>query len=161
MTKINIRNILPADNVTIAKIIRDTLMEFGAARPGTVYYDADTDRLSEIFAIDNGTYFIAEVDGQIAGGAGIYPTAGLGAKTCELVKMYLLPSARALGLGRQLMQKCIDFAGSHGYKKIYLETMPELSLAIRLYEKTGFETLEAPLGHTGHFGCGIYMMKEI
>ena len=161
MANINLRPISSSDNVAIAHIIRSTLSEFGAARPGTVYYDESTDRLSEIFNRAGSIYYIAEQDGIVVGGAGIYPTDGLGDTTCELVKMYLLPSARGIGLGKMLMNKCIDFARESGYIEIYLETMPELSQAIGLYEKVGFERLSAPLGSSGHFGCGICMLKKI
>ena len=159
--KITIRTISPADNAAIAHIIRSTLLEFGAARPGTVYYDESTDRLSEIFSAPGSIYYIAEQDGAIMGGAGIYPTEGLGNATCELVKMYLLPAARGIGLGRMLMERCISFAAGAGYEQIYLETMPELSQAIGLYEKVGFKRLSASLGSSGHFGCGIWMLKKI
>ena len=160
-SNILLRPITSADNVAIAKVIRDSLMEFGAARPGTVYYDESTDRLSDIFDIDHSRYFIAERDGILLGGAGIYPTDGLGDDTCELVKMYLLPEARGIGIGLLLMQQCIDFAIKTGYKQIYLETLPELTLAIGLYQKVGFRRLSAPLGASGHFGCDIWMLKQI
>ena len=150
-----------ADNTAIAQIIRGTLSEFGVARPGTVYYDESTDHLSDVFAAPGSIYYIMRVDGAIVGGAGIYPTAGLGDGICELVKMYLLPQARGLGLGRMLMERCILFAKAQGYEQLYLETMPELSLAIGLYEKMGFTRLTAPLGNSGHFGCGIWMLKNI
>ena len=156
-----IRPIEAQDNAAIAKVIRDTLMEFGAARPGTVYYDENTDRLSEIFNIPKGAYYIAEQNGMVIGGAGIYPTYGLGDTTCELVKMYLLPKARGKGIGKALMNKCIDFAVVNGYRQIYLETMPELSNAITLYEKFDFKRLDGPLGQSGHFGCGIWMLRDI
>jgi putative acetyltransferase len=126
-----------------------------------VYYDESTDRLSEVFAVEGSCYFIAEQDGVILGGAGIYPTAGLDPDTCELVKMYLIPAARRQGLGRKLIEHCIDVARHHGYRQIYLETMPELSKAISLYEKMGFLRLDGPLGSTGHFGCGIWMLKTL
>jgi putative acetyltransferase len=161
MDETSIRTIGPNDNAIIASIIRATLTEFGAARPGTVYYDEATDKLSDVFDVPRGTYFIAELDGEIVGGAGIYPTDGLDEKTCELVKMYLLPIARGKGIGRALMNQCIDFAKSEGYDQIYLETMPELSNAIHLYEKMGFKNLNGPLGESGHFGCGIWMLKDI
>ncbi len=157
----DLRLISSDDNAAIAKIIRDTLVEFGASRPGTVYYDESTDRLSEVFDKAGSAYFIAEKDGIIIGGAGIYPTENLGDGTCELVKMYLLPQARGLGLGKLLMDKCISFAAAAGYRQIYLETMPELTLAIGLYQRTGFERLPAPLGASGHFGCGIWMLRQI
>lgn len=161
MHKINLRPISPADDAIIAHIIRATLSEYGAARPGTVYYDEATDRLSEVFDKDGSIYYIAELDGMVVGGAGIYPTDGLGDTTCELVKMYLLPSARGIGLGKKLMNKCIDHARDAGYDQIYLETMPELKEAIGLYESMGFERLSAPLGYSGHYGCGIWMVKKL
>ena len=161
MNEITIRQIQPEDNPTIASIIRGTLMEFGAARPGTVYYDESTDRLSSVFNVSRGVYYIAEQDGIMLGGAGIYPTEGLGDTTCELVKMYLLPAARGKGIGKALMNKCIEFAKENHYTQIYLETMPELSNAIKLYEKFGFKSLNGPLGQSGHFGCGIWMLKDL
>lgn len=47
---VTIRPIQPSDNTFIAKIIRDTLAEFGANHPGTVYYDPTTDALYELFS---------------------------------------------------------------------------------------------------------------
>ena len=80
---------------------------------------------------------------------------------CELVKMYLLPQARGHGLGRLLIEKCIDAAAENGFKKIYLETMPELKQALHVYEKFGFEYLNGPMGNSGHTGCSLWMLKEI
>src|SRR5688500_13177038 len=140
-SSIRVRTIAPEDNQQLARIIRSTLTEFGAARPGTVYYDPTTDALYELFRREGSIYFVAEKDGKIVGGGGIYPSLGLPADTCELVKMYLLPDARGVGLGRLLIQKCIDFATEWGYKNVYLETMSELKQALATYAKFGFEYL--------------------
>ena len=75
--------------------------------------------------------------------------------------MYLLPEARGKGLGKALVNSCIDFAIKNGYKKVYLETMPELQNAVNMYEKMGFTLLQGPLGNTGHFACSIRMLKDI
>lgn len=158
---INIRTIQPADNPIIAKIIRDTLVEFGANHPGTVYYDNTTDALYELFQKEKSIYFIAEKDSIIVGGGGIYPTDGLPADTCELVKMYLLPEARGTGLGSQLITKCIKQAIVFGFSKIYLETMNELKAALKVYERMGFTYLTGPMGNSGHFGCPLWMIKEV
>jgi putative acetyltransferase len=156
-----IRNIRKQDDYRLAEIIRATLAEFRANKPGTVYYDASTDHLSEVFKKERSTYFVACADKEIIGGAGVYPSAGLPSDTCELVKMYLLPQARGKGLGYELLSRCERFAHETGYRKLYLETMPELNMAITLYEKFGFERLSAPLGNTGHTGCDIWMIKAI
>jgi putative acetyltransferase len=162
MQDILIRPIQQTDNAAIANIIRRSLEEFGANHPGTVYYDDSTDHLFELFQSTPGSaYFIAEKEGQVLGGAGIFPTEGLPEATCELVKMYLSPSARGLGLGRQMITHCLETAKETGYTSVYLETMPELKKAVSVYEKFGFSFLPAPMGNTGHSGCDIWMLKEL
>jgi putative acetyltransferase len=160
MNDLNIRNIQPPDNPFIATIIRDTLAEFGANKPGTVYYDASTDSLYELFQTQGAAYFIALLNNEIVGGGGIYPTDGLPENTCELVKMYLVPKARGTGLGKTIIERSLDFAKEAGYKNIYLETMPELKQAQKVYAKFGFEYLDGPMGNSGHTGCSLWMLKR-
>ena len=156
-----IRSIQQSDNPFLSKIIKETLAEFGANYPGTVYFDAITDSLFQLFQHAGSVYFVAELNGEIVGGGGIYPTDGLPADTCELVKMYLLPQARGTGLGRTLIEKCIAFAKNYGYKNVYLETMPELKQALNIYAKFGFEYLKAPMGNSGHTGCSLWMLRSL
>ena len=156
---VTIRDLQKEDNPALAKVVRDTLAEFGANHPNTVYYDPTTDTLFEVFQTPRSKYFLAELNNKIVGGGGIYPTDGLPPDTCELVKMYLLPEARGLGLGRTLIEKCIEAAAENGFKKIYLETMPELKQALSVYEKFGFEYLKGPMGKSGHTGCSLWMLK--
>jgi putative acetyltransferase len=161
MNAIVIRQIQPSDNPFLSKIIKGTLAEFGANHPGTVYYDASTDALFELFQIKGAVYFVAELNGEVVGGGGIYPTDGLPTDTCELVKMYLLPQARGTGLGKTLIEKCIAFGKESGYKNVYLETMPELKQALNVYAKFGFEYLKGPMGNSGHTGCSLWMLKSL
>lgn len=156
-----IRPIEPSDNPVIATIIRDTLKEFGANHPGTVYYDPTTDALYELFQKERAVYNIAAINGKIVGGGGIYPTNGLPGDTCELVKMYLLPEARGTGLGSQLIALCLEQAKANGFKKVYLETMTELKAALKVYARMGFTYLDGPMGNSGHFGCPLWMIKEL
>jgi len=158
---VNIRDLRKEDNPALAKIVKDTLAEFGANHPNTVYYDPTTETLFEVFQTPRSKYFLAELNNKIVGGGGIYPTTGLPEDTCELVKMYLLPEARGRGLGRMLIEKCIEAAAENGFKKIYLETMPELRQALNVYEKFGFEYLKGPMGNSGHTGCTRWMLKEL
>ena len=156
-----IRDLRKEDNPALAKVVKNTLAEFGANHPNTVYYDPTTDTLFEVFQTPRSKYFLAELNNKIVGGGGIYPTDGLPPDTCELVKMYLLPEARGLGLGRTLIEKCIEAAAENGFKKIYLETMPELKQALSVYEKFGFEFLKGPMGNSGHTGCSLWMLKQL
>jgi len=159
---ISIVAIQPQHNVAIATIIRAALKEFNANKPGTVYFDATTDALFELFnANTKSKYFVALQNNEVVGGAGIFPTEGLPNDTCELVKMYLHPSVRNIGLGKLMIAQCIATAKAMGFKKIYLETLPELNKAVKVYEAFGFNYLPQPLGNSGHTGCDIWMIKDI
>ena len=159
---VQIRPIALADNKAIATIIRTALTEFGSNKPGTVFYDDTTDHLYELFqSTPRSAYFVAEKNGELIGGAGIFPTEGLPANTCELVKMYLHKSARGMGLGRYMIDQCILTAKEKGFTQIYLETMPELKKAVSVYEKFGFHYLNGPMGNSGHNGCDIWMLREL
>ena len=161
MNNIVIRNIRASDNPYLARIVKDTLAEFGANHPNTVYYDPTTDALYELFQKKGAAYFVAELNGEIVGGGGIYPTDGLPDGTCELVKMYLLPHARGSGLGRTLIEKCLAIAKEYGYKQVYLESMPELKQALKIYAKFGFDYLKGPMGNSGHTGCSLWMLRGL
>lgn len=156
-----IRPIQSSDNEALAIIVRNSLAEFGANKPGTVFYDPTTDALNELFQTQGSFYFVAEVDGTVFGGGGIFPTEALPPKTCELVKMYLHKDARGKGWGKQLIEHCLQWAKANGYEYCYLETMPELKQALKIYEFFGFEYLDGPLGNSGHFGCDRWMLKKL
>jgi putative acetyltransferase len=158
---IEIRPIKPEDNAAIARIIRATLTEFGANHPGTVFTDPTTDDLYSLFRTTGSFYHVAEYQGELLGGAGIFPSEGLPAGTCELVKMYLIPAARSIGLGRRMIADGLEKARSMGYRHVYIETMPELSRAVDVYRRFGFRDLTGPLGNTGHFGCSVWMMLDL
>lgn len=154
-----IRKIQPADNQTLGTLIQQVLKEFGVNRPGTAYFDPELFSLSTLFETPGSSYWVAEIDGELVGGGGIFPTKGLDPTCVELVKFYLLPTARGKGFGKELLLHCCAGAKEMGYQSIYLETMPELTIAVPLYEKTGFRHLTAPLGDSGHYACTIWMHK--
>lgn len=158
---ITFRNLEKRDNKEIANLIRSVFREFDIARPGTVYFDPTTDDLFTLFQRPGSEYWIAEDEGIIIGGCGVFSTQGLPEGCGELVKLYLLPDHRKKGIGRLLMEKTFESARKFGYKQLYLESLPELSRAISLYEKAGFRMISAPLGCSGHFGCNIWMFKDL
>jgi putative acetyltransferase len=159
---ITIRNIQPEDNVELARIIRESLVEFGVPKIGSVYSDPDTDRLFQLFEEARAScYFVAEEDGQLIGGCGIYPTPGLPAGYAELVKLYLTTATRGRGIGKMMMDKCYEAAKELGYTHLYLESFPQLAKAVSVYKKAGFKPLEGPMGNSGHFAVTIWMLKEL
>lgn len=158
--ELEIRPIQPEDNAALASVIRSVLEEFDAAKPGTVYTDPTTDNLFELFQTPQSAYFVALLNDEIVGGCGIYPTKGLPEGCTELVKLYLASVTRGKGLGKALMERCFEIAQQNGYTEIYLETLPELHIAVGLYERLGFEYLEKPYGESGHFACDLWMARK-
>ena len=158
---INFRKIEKKDNRELAELIRKVFREFKIDRPGTVYFDPTTDDLFNLFTTPGSEYWIAEEDGVIVGGCGVFPTPGLPDGCAELVKLYLAGSHRGKGIGWQLMEKTFDSAKRLGYKQLYLESLPELGKAISLYERAGFRNIGKPIGSSGHFGCDIWMLKDL
>lgn len=158
---ITYRNIEEKDNKELAALIRTVFREFRIDRPGTVYYDPTTDDLYKLFRAPGSIYWIAEENGIMAGGCGIYPTPALPEGCAELVKLYLLPGFRGKGIGRALMEKCIESARQMGYSQLYIESLPELSKAVSMYIKSGFSHIPHALGSSGHFGCNIWMIKQL
>lgn len=159
--EIIIRKIIADDNAKMATIIRRSLEDFNAVKQGTVYFDETTDHLYELFQIERSCYFVATINNEVVAGAGIFPTEGLPQKICELVKMYVSSVARGKGLGKILLQRCIDEAKNNGFEKMYIETMPELTNAIAMYKKYGFSFIPSSLGNSGHSGCDLFMMKDL
>ncbi len=121
-----IRPIQSKDNAATAAVIRKVLTEYGLNREGFAFVDAELDALFENYQAPQAGYFVAEVDGTIVGGAGFGPLLGGESNTAELKKMYLLPEARGLGLGRALMDAILPLVKAGGYSRLYLETMPNM-----------------------------------
>jgi putative acetyltransferase len=156
-----IRRIEERDNSQIAGVIRSVFREFRIDKPGTVYYDSTTDDLFSLFLQPGCIYWIAEENDKIIGGCGVYSTPGLPEGCAELVKLYLLPECRGQGIGRMLMEKSFESAKEFGYRQLYLESMPELSKAIGIYEKAGFKFISSRMGNSGHFCCDIWMIRDL
>lgn len=155
-----IEPIQPADNATMAEIIRSGLTEFGANRPGFAWQDPELDRLSESYAPQGLAYWVArDQHGRLAGGCGIGRLEGV-MNCCELQKMYIRPEYRGVGLGEALLLQALDFAEVH-YRWCYLETLASMSAAGRLYRRLGFMALPQPLGKTGHGGCDHWYLTDL
>ena len=156
-----IREILPKDNAQLATVIREVILEMGAPKTGTAYEDAATDKMFETYQKEKAAYFVLEYQNKIVGGGGIAQLDNFEGNTCELQKMYFLPIARGKGLGTKMISKCLKKAKEFGFENCYLETLPYMKAAVKLYKKYGFTDLDKPMGNTCHYSCNVWMIKNI
>lgn len=156
-----IREIKSTDNIAIAKVIRDVFEELNVPKVGTAYEDKATDEMFENFQKPTSAYYVVEHQNKVVGGAGIAKLDNYDGNVCELQKMYFAPIARGKGMGKLLIEKCLQTAVDFGFESCYLETMPYMHAAKAVYKRNGFKNLEKPLGNTGHYSCSVWMLKKL
>jgi putative acetyltransferase len=145
----------------MAAVIRTVMPEFGACGAGFAINDPEVDWMSRAYGEPRCAYWVVERDGVVEGGGGVAPLEGGEADTCELRKMYFLPTVRGAGAGAKIMTLALQAARESGFKRCYLETLSGMDAAMRLYEKTGFRRIDAPMGATGHGGCNTFYLLDL
>ena len=99
-----------------------------------------------------GSIFMAEQAGEPVGCVALIPMADGG---FEVAKMTVAERARGFGLGRRLLQACVDTAIAAGAPRLYLETNSSLGPALALYRSAGFRDL--PPSATPYARCDVWM----
>ncbi|MFV8454523.1 bifunctional helix-turn-helix transcriptional regulator/GNAT family N-acetyltransferase [Vibrio owensii] len=156
-----LRPLTKADNSQVADVIRKVSAEYGlTADKGYGVADPTLDDMYSVYDQQGAAYWVVEYQGEIVGGGGFAPLAGE-PNVCELQKMYFLPQTRGHGLAKRIVSLSLQLAKQFGYQQCYLETTECLREAVGLYEKLGFEHLDAPLGQTGHDACEVVMLKTL
>ena len=156
-----IRPINESDNKHIAVILRQVLIEMDIPRKGSAFEDPEIDKMYESYQSNRSIYFVVEENNKILGGAGINPLKDGDSDICELQKMYFHKSLRGRGIGNKIIELCLNFAVEYNFKKCYIETMPNMVNAQKLYLRKGFYYINNPLGNTGHTACPIWMLKNL
>ncbi len=140
-----IRPITPEDNADVAAIARYNLKNHGLDIPGTVYFDPALDYLCEFYSEMDGRgyYVLVDEENHVVGGIG-FAEFPLFSGCAELQKLYLADSAKGFGLGYMLIRYIEDRMRDAGYQASYLETHGNLSAALHIYEKSGYERIDRP-----------------
>ena len=157
---LHLRPITPADNTAVARVVRTVMPEFNCVGEGFSILDPELDNMYTAYDQPRSGFFALTNEHEIVGVAGYAPLTGGDGTVCELRKMYLLPTARGLGGGKLLMDRCLADARAAGFDAIYLETVTAMTTAAKVYEKYGFNRIEGPMGSTGHGGCDRFYLKS-
>ena len=120
----------------------------------------DLAQFDAVYLQGGGQFLIARADGQIVAAVGYRPYDGRfpqldyqGCKTVEVVRLYVLPAVRRLGLAGRLYRSLEALARADGVEVMYLHTHPFLPGAIDFWQRQGFEVVDVeanPIWQTIH-----------
>jgi putative acetyltransferase len=102
-----------------------------------------------------GRIFMALEGGEPVGCVALKAMADSG---FEVAKMTVAESHRGSGLGRVLLQRCIDAGAEANAHRLYLETNAKLGPALGLYRAMGFQDL--PPSDTPYDRCDVFMERR-
>lgn len=101
------------------------------------HYDDEKENPSLKYALPDGRLYVDVSDEGIA--RGCIALRKLSDEKGEVKRLYVRPEYRGNGIATALVERIIEDARDIGYKELYLDTLPELESAVRLYKAFGFE----------------------
>jgi ribosomal protein S18 acetylase RimI-like enzyme len=130
-----IRRALPEDHAAVARELADYLSFIGDTLDAEGL-DHDIAHWQDEYDGRTGVLLVvADAAGEVVGTAAVrLLEPGLG----ELKRMWLRPSSQGRGLGRRLMDACLDEARRLGCRALRLDTQARMAAAVRLYRAYGF-----------------------
>jgi len=134
MASIEIRPYLPEDHpgvIAAVKAAYDMLgytMDFGE-------FDRDLADIPGTYQDAGGEFWVLEDGRLVAGCVGVTRES---AETCELHRLYLLPSYRGRGLGRRLIETAIEWCRENGCREVVLWSDIRFEAAREVYIRCGF-----------------------
>ena len=139
-----VRNAVASD----ARALRDIMQRTHAETDYLLSYpdeqSADDEQearsLVETERSDNAVELVAVVDGKIVGSAGI-TAVGSRRKVAHRARfgISVLQEHWGMGIGRVLMEACVDCARGAGYTQLEVEVVADNERAVSLYRCAGFE----------------------
>ncbi|KXB31473.1 GCN5 family acetyltransferase [Dechloromonas denitrificans] len=105
------------------------------------HFDQEMASLPGAYSAPEGRLFFAEIDGRPAGCVGVRPLSDSDG-VCEMKRLYVDPELRGQGIGASLALAAIKAAKEIGYRKLIIDTLPNMRMAVKLYRELGFT--EAP-----------------
>ncbi|NRG17003.1 GNAT family N-acetyltransferase [Rhizobiales bacterium] len=96
---------------------------------------AEVDRIEDYYGERQGSFWVVESGGQLAGFYGLEPA---GSGEMELRRMYLAPKFRGSGLASRMISHAEDVVRDKGFGRLVLSTSELQPAALKFYEKAGY-----------------------
>jgi putative acetyltransferase len=152
MSLMSIRLYRSEDGPPVRKVVEAVYKEYSFTWDPDTYH-ADLYDIENCYMTGGSRFWVAEHQGEIVGCAGLLQLAPLpgkagetivhngtvraGAADCELMRLYVLDSARGLGLGKALTKTVINQARSNGLTVMEIWSDKLFKEAHSLYERFG------------------------
>ena len=134
MIPVTIRPYLPEDNPGVILVVQasyDTLgytMDFNE-------FDRDLASIPSVYQESGGEFWVLEDNRLVGGCVGVTREAD---GRCELHRLYLLPSHRGRGLGRDLIETVVSWCREKGCGELFLWSDVRFETARDVYIRNGF-----------------------
>ena len=115
-------------------IVRALFLEYAASLGVDLSFQHFDDELAQLDTFYECILVAGDGDGCVA-------LRRIDARVCEMKRLYVRPTARGLGLGRELAKAIIAEARARGYERMRLDTLPSMHSAMALYEELGFRDI--------------------
>jgi putative acetyltransferase len=149
----------PEDRVTVSALFREYVDSLGV---GLAFQGIESEfaSLPGKYARPKGLVLLARLveqgENSAVGTVALRPFAP---EICEMKRLYVRPSHRGFGIGRQICDALLTEASMAGYRRMLLDTGDWLEPALALYRALGFQPISAyydnPLKGT------IYLARDL
>jgi putative acetyltransferase len=133
VSHLRIRRAQKGDEERIQAVIKAVWDEHGFAWD-PAYYNRDLTDIQRHYFDAGGDFWVLVDGGAVVGTAGYLPRSD---GVCELMRLYLLKSARGQGWGKRLFQHVVDAARQRGFKQMVIWSDKQLETAHQMYLRFG------------------------